>query len=178
MLKIAILGPESTGKTILAEELAGHFKSSWVPEYAREYVERLVIPYTFEDVCNIARKQIEQEKEVEKSASKAEYIFFDTELIITKVWFSYRFKQVPDFVTEQLNSGFFDFYLLCSPDLPWEPDPVREHGEDREFFFEWYKKEIEQTGKPYVIVTGMGKQRLLNAINGLKALDKKEKALN
>jgi len=168
MLKIAILGPESTGKTSLAEQLALHFKSPWVPEYAREYVENLTSPYTYEDICKIARKQIEKEKEVGNQPSPTDYIFFDTELIITKVWFLYRFSKVPDFLTQQLSSGFFDLYLLCSPDLPWEPDPVREHGKDREFFFNWYKKEIEQTGKPYVIVDGIGNQRFKNALEGLK----------
>ena len=168
MLKIAILGPESTGKTILAEQLALYFQSQWVPEYAREYVEKLTSPYTYDDVCKIAQKQIEKEKEVENQTSPTKYIFFDTELIITKVWFSYRYNKVPDFLTEQLNTGFFDLYLLCSPDLPWQPDPVREHGEDRDFFFNWYKKEIEQTGKPYVIVKGIGNQRFQNALKGLK----------
>ena len=170
MLKIAILGPESTGKTMLAGQLADHFKSPWVPEYAREYIENLSVAYTYDDICNITRKQIEQEKEIENATNKAKYVFFDTELIITKVWFSYRFGKVPDFLTKQLNSGYFDLYLLCLPDLPWEPDPVREHGEDRDFFFNWYKKEIEQTGKPYVIVSGTGQRRFQNALNGLKTL--------
>jgi len=170
MLKIAILGPESTGKTMLASKLADYFQSPWVPEYAREYVEKLTIPYTYEDVCNIARKQIEQEL----LKSTAPYVFFDTELIITKVWFSYRFGLIPDFLTEHLRSGFFDLYLLCSPDLPWEPDPVREHGEDREFFFNWYKEEIDKTGKPYFIITGTGDLRFQNALNGLMSLNNKD----
>ena len=171
MLKIAILGPESTGKTVLAEQLAVYFQSEWVPEYARKYVEKLTSPYGYDDICNIAKKQIQKEKEVDSQTSPTEYVFFDTELIITKVWFLYRFGKVPDFLTKQLNSGFFDLYLLCSPDLPWEPDPVREHGEDREYFFNWYKKEIEQTGKPYVIVDGIGNQRFQNALHGLADFD-------
>ena len=173
MLKIAILGPESTGKTMLAEQLADYFQAPWVPEYAREYVESLSVPYTYDDICIIARKQIQQEQEIENLTAPADYVFFDTELIITKVWFTYCFEQIPDFLTKQLDSGFFDLYLLCSPDLPWEPDPVREHVEDREFFFNWYKKEIEQTGKPYVIVTGIGNQRFQNALDGLKTLNNK-----
>ena len=175
MLKVAILGPESTGKTALAEQLASYFQSPWVREYAREYVEKLVVPYTYEDVCNIAIKQIEQEKDYANLTTIFEYIFFDTDLIITKVWFSYRFGTVPDFLTEQLNSGYFDLYLLCYPDLPWEPDPVREHGEDREFFFSLYKKEIEQTEKPYVIVTGIGSERLQNALALIKGFQKANK---
>jgi NadR type nicotinamide-nucleotide adenylyltransferase len=170
MLKIAILGPESTGKTMLAGQLAEHFNAPWVPEYARQYIEKLTVPYTYVDVCNIALKQIEEEQAIYNGTSTVDYVFFDTELIITKVWFDYRFGSTPDFLTEHLNSGFFDLYLLCSPDLPWEPDPVREHGEDREFFFNWYKREIDKIGKPCFVITGFGEQRFQNALNGLKML--------
>ncbi|MFT3751922.1 MAG: ATP-binding protein [Paludibacter sp.] len=170
MFTIAIIGPESTGKTALAKNLAEHFNTTWVPEYAREYVEKLTNPYTYEDVCNIAKKQIEQEKAFEESNQPpGNYVFFDTDLIITKVWFMYCFKKVPDFVVERMKSNFFSMYLLCAPDLPWEPDPVREHGNDREYFFNLYKKEIEQTGKPYVIVTGTGNQRFINAIAAIQS---------
>ena len=168
MLKIAILGPESTGKTTLAQALAEHFDTEWVPEYAREYVENLKAPYTFEDVCCIARKQIELEKVFENSVSTDKLVFFDTELIITKVWFEYKFKTVPEFLTERMKVGFFDLYLLCAPDLPWEADSVREHGTDRDYFFDWYKREIEQTGKPYIIVKDIEKKRTENAIIAIK----------
>ena len=173
MYKIAILGPESTGKTVLAESLAKHYNSLWVPEYAREYIEQLNRPYTYDDVCCIAQKQIEQENySVSRALSeKAKYVFFDTDLIITKVWFEHLYKQVPEFVTEHLKNGFFDYYLLCSPDLPWEPDAVREHGHDREFFFKWYQREIELLEKPYGIVSGVGEKRLQCAIEILSPLN-------
>jgi NadR type nicotinamide-nucleotide adenylyltransferase len=169
MFKIAIIGPESTGKTALAKQLAEYFNAPWVPEYARKYVENLTTPYTYEDVCNIALKQIEDEKFYENNSLNEKYVFFDTDLIITKVWFSYCFNKIPDFLTDRINSGFFDLYLLCLPDLPWEPDSVREHGEDREYFFDWYKKEIEQIGKAYVVIKGVGNQRLKNAIVALQS---------
>jgi len=170
MIKVAILGPESTGKTELASQLAKHFKSPWVPEYAREYVENLKIPYTFDDVCNIALKQIEEEKYYENVSQNERFVFFDTDLIITKVWFEYCFKKIPEFLTDRMKSNYYDLYLLCTPDLPWEPDSVREHGNDREFFFEWYRREIEQTNKPYVIIDKTGFQRTQKAINALEIL--------
>jgi NadR type nicotinamide-nucleotide adenylyltransferase len=170
MFKIAIIGPESTGKTELAMQLADYFKSPWVPEYAREYIENLRVPYTYEDVCNIALKQIEEEKFYENISTNEQFVFFDTDLIITKVWFEYRFGKIPEFLTERLKTTFFDLYLLCTPDLPWEADPVREHGDDRDYFFEWYKREVEQTGKPFVIVNGIGNERFNNAKNALKIL--------
>ena len=168
MFKIAILGPESTGKSVLAKSLADHYNAAWIPEYAREYVENLTVPYTYEDVCSIAKKQIEQEKGYENTMNVNEdYVFFDTELIITKVWLEHKYGVVPSFITERLQVGFFDFYLLCAPDIPWEPDSVRENGDDREFFFGWYKKEIENIGKPFIVINGLGKQRMENAITAL-----------
>lgn len=167
MIKIAILGPESTGKTYLAQQLATHYSGQWIPEYARGYVEKLNRPYTFEDVCHIANQQIEVEKKLLNNKCNHNIVIFDTELIITKVWFEYCYQQVPKNVMEQLKSGFFDLYLLCNYDLPWEADPVREHGDDRAYFFEWYKREIELTGKPYVIISGEGANRTQNAIEAI-----------
>ncbi|GAB1417185.1 hypothetical protein MASR2M117_25910 [Paludibacter sp.] len=168
MYRIAIIGPESTGKSVLAEQLAKHFNSAWVPEYAREYVEQLGRPYNYDDICNIAKKQIEQEINFEES-NELPYVFFDTDLIITKVWFEYCYGKVPEFVEERLKTGFFDLYLLCAPDLPWEPDPVREHGHDRDYFFDWYKSEIKKLGKPYFVVDGVGEERLKKAVEAVRS---------
>lgn len=167
MIKIAILGPESTGKSELAQKLASHFGGEWVPEYAREYVEQLNAKYSFDDVCIIARKQIEEQQNIELE-NQPDYVFFDTELIITKIWFKYCFNQVPEFVENQLAKNYFDFYLLCDYDLEWIADPVREHGDDRQYFFELYKTEILKTGKPYSIVSGKGDVRLKNAVAAIK----------
>ncbi len=175
MYKIAVIGPESTGKSVLTKALALHYSAPHVDEYARSYVEQLERPYTYEDVCAIARYQVEAENRIEQkemrsaaTTTKTKFIFFDTDLIITKVWFDYCYKTVPSFVNEQLSKGFFDLYLLCDTDLPWEPDPVREHGDDREFFFDWYRREIEQLSKPYVVVQGLGDSRLQSAIQAIE----------
>jgi NadR type nicotinamide-nucleotide adenylyltransferase len=167
MLKVAVIGPESTGKSELSHKLALYFNGDWVSEYAREYVEQLQRPYNYDDVCNIARYQIEQELRFGRNQEKG-YVFFDTELIITKVWFLHCYGECPDFVVQQLNSDFFDLYLLCSPDLPWEPDPVREHGDDRDYFYNWYRSEIEHMKKPYFLIKGTGNQRMQNAIDAIQ----------
>ena len=166
MYKIAVVGPESTGKSVLAEQLATYYGSPWVPEYARTYIEKLSRPYNFDDIREIAKVQIVQEEAYETN-NPDPFVFFDTDLIITKVWFDYCYQQVPAFVTDRLKKGFFDLYLLCEPDLPWEPDPVREHGHDRDFFFDWYKSEIEKMGKPYICINGTGQERIQNAIEGI-----------
>ena len=90
MLKVAIIGPESTGKTTLAQQLAKQYNAIFVPEYAREYVEALNRPYTYDDVCAIARHQIAQMKQYTEDRSD-KIVVYDTELIITRVWFDYLF---------------------------------------------------------------------------------------
>jgi serine O-acetyltransferase len=168
MYKIAVIGPESTGKSELCHALANNFGCEMVPEYARTYVEKLDRHYTYEDVCVIAEKQIEFEKYFEGNNSDG-FVFFDTDLIITKIWFEYCYQQVPAFVEKQLQTGYFDLYLLCEPDLPWEADPVREHGTDRDYFFGLYRNEIEKLGKPYCLINGIDNLRTDNAINQIKS---------
>lgn len=174
MLKVAVIGPESTGKSELANKLAKHYKGVCVPEYAREYVEKLGRPYTFDDVCHIAQHQITQEKYYSEQSSP-DFLVFDTELIITKVWLMYCYKQCPDDVQKQIDEGFFDLYLLCEPDLPWEFDPVREHRDDRDFFFDWYKREIELTGKPCFNISGTGNERTQKAIQAIETFIRTQK---
>ena len=148
MYKVGIIGPESTGKSTLAKELAEQFKGTYVPEYAREYVERKGRKeLTYDEVCEIAREQI-------KSISKTGFYFFDTELIVTKVWFEYAFGKVPEWLTEAIKTYPMDLYLLTYPDIPWIPDPARYNGSQamREELFERYEEEVMATGVPYYVI--------------------------
>ena len=165
--RIVILGPESTGKTTLCKELALHYNAVWMPEYAREYVEKLKRPYTKEDVLHIARKQIEKEEEYSKKSS---LLFLDTDLIITKVWLLHVYKTCPNWIDESLKIAHRTHYLVCKPDLPWEFDPVRENPELRDFLMEWYCREIENYGYTFSFVSGTGKNRTNNAIQILKGI--------
>ena len=166
---IVITGPESTGKTTLAAQLAGHFNGEFVPEYARSYVENLNRSYTYKDVEYIARKQIEAFSKYEKVTGKP--VFFDTFLIITKVWFTFVYKKYPAWLPEAISASHVDLFLLCNTDLPWVPDGVRENGgEVREQLFQMYKEELETCGFSYKIVTGEGQERINRAINYVYSL--------
>lgn len=148
MYKVGIIGPESTGKSTLARELAEQFKGTYVPEYAREYVERKGRKeLTYDEVCEIAREQI-------KSISEAGFYFFDTELIVTKVWFEYAFGEVPEWLSEAIKTYPMDLYLLTYPDIPWVPDPARYNGSQamREELFDRYEEEVKATGVPYYVI--------------------------
>jgi len=171
MYKVGIIGPESTGKSTLAKYLANRYQGIYVPEYAREYMESLPpsYQYTYDDVLRIARHQVEQlrtytsNKNYENNASNANYenngaasdrpvVFFDTELIITKVWFLHKYGTCPDFLEEALHTYPMDVYLLCYPDLPWVYDPVRENPDLRQYLYDWYEREIQSLDVPYYIV--------------------------
>ena len=89
--KIAITGPESTGKTWLAENLAARYNTFWVPEFARRFLYGLGRPYNYEDILYIAKKQFIQNEEAFSKASH--FLFCDTELIVTKIWCQVKYGQ-------------------------------------------------------------------------------------
>jgi len=160
--RIALTGPESTGKTTLCIELAAHYKTVWVPEYSREYMENLDRPYTYEDVIYCTLEQIKAEDALAAKANR--FLFSDNELINYKVWFEDVFKKTPDWMEAEIAKREFDLYLLTAPDLPWVHEEVRENPHRREYFFDLYKTELEKRNFNYRVVTGSGKSRLQAAI--------------
>lgn len=167
--RIVITGPESTGKTTLAVQLAEHFNGVFIPEFAREYVEQLSGHYTFEDVEMIARKQVMQY--LETVSNSGSMFFFDTWLIITKVWFQWVYGRVPVWLDAEIARHPVDLYLLCQPDLPWEADPVRENGgENRLKLYDEYKSQLKQYDFKYVEIGGIGDARLQSAIAAINNL--------
>lgn len=124
-----------------------------MPEYAREYVERKGSKeVTYDELCQIAKHQVEEMELI--ANSQKPIAFFDTDLIVTKVWFDYAFGQVPDWLNEAIIRYPMDVYLLTYPDIPWEPDPARYNGsnEIRQELFARYEAEIEARNIPYYII--------------------------
>jgi len=169
--RIVITGPESTGKTILSNELVANTGGLLVPEYARSFIEKLDRPYTYQDVESIAREQIRLRNEYSTQTTK--WVFFDTDLIITKVWFEEVYSIVPDWIEKEIQKNIMDLYLLCSTEPHWVEDPVRENGGERRLYlFRRYEQELRKYDFPYYVVNGLGKQRLINAFKGLDLLMK------
>lgn len=159
---IAVTGPESTGKTVISEYLAKQLNCDWIPEYAREYIGKLQRPYTYDDLLHIASTQIERRKMAEQSGK--EYLILDTWLIITRVWFLEVYGNCPDWIEEELMADIVDLYLLCEPDIPWVPDPLRENGgEKRNYLMKRYLEEIQAIPAKFCKIGGSGELRLLNA---------------
>ncbi len=165
MPRIVITGPESTGKSELTRLLANHFNGIAVPEYAREYVTSLRRPYTKEDILHIARYQAAQ---FEKYKEEKRIVFFDTGLIITRVWLEVVGKSAADWIDDCIAQYPPDHCLLCYPDIPWEPDPLRENGgEMRKILYDKYLKIIESFRLPYAVIEGVGDARLNKAIDAV-----------
>lgn len=161
MYKIVLTGPESTGKTSLAKTLADHFEATWVPEYAREYLNQLSRPYVFTDLLEIAKAQLQLE---ETYAQKEErYLFCDTSLVVLKIWSEYKYGKCDPWILEQLQVRSYDLYFLCGDDVPWEYDPLREHPTQRAALYELYKTTLEDLGVRFVELRGSLTERLKKA---------------
>ena len=161
--KIILTGPESTGKSFLCKKLAKYYKTVCVEEYSRKYIENLKRKYTFDDIIHIARKQIKQQNEYNKKGNK--FIFFDTNLIITKIWLEQVYGKVPGFISKFIGDRKnFDLFLLCYPDIKWIKDNVRENGgEKRKYLFDIYENELKINKLNYKIIKGTGEKRFLKA---------------
>lgn len=160
---IVITGPESTGKTELAAQLAEKLGCEWIPELSREYIAQLDRNYTYEDVENIARLQIDQFKNYGNSES--DFVIFDTGLIITKVWFDVVYQKCPDWLIGAIEKLPKVLHLVCATDLPWMPDPVRENGGPmRDKLLAMYKAELMHFQFPFQEIYGTGSRRLENAL--------------
>jgi NadR type nicotinamide-nucleotide adenylyltransferase len=159
---IVVTGAESTGKSVLTSHLGQVFCSPWYPEYAREYLEKTGIPYSRSDVEAIARVQIRQMAEAQTLVSR--FVFFDTWLIITKVWMEVVYGDSPVWITEAIASAPVDLFLICDTDIPWIPDPLRENGGAmREKLSSLYRQNIENFGFRYETITGIGEKRFASA---------------
>jgi nicotinamide riboside kinase len=147
VLKIIITGPESSGKTTLCKALSKHFNISFAKEFARHYINSLERGYTQNDLVSIAKGQLECEFNSQ---------LLDTDLITIKIWSEYKYGRCDKWILDQIEKQKKEkrFYLLCKPDIPWQPDKQRENPNDREELFEIYKYELENLGHDYFIVEG------------------------
>lgn len=162
--KIVVTGPESSGKTLLAESLAQALGVRWSPEFARYYVGHLGRAYRQSDLKPIARGQMLWEQWY--LAQAGEMLICDTDWTVLQVWENYRFGHQTHAYWQQ---GYgkpiaAELYLLCAPDFPWQPDPLREHPTEREALFECYRQLLQETAVPFFILQGDNETRLKNAL--------------
>jgi NadR type nicotinamide-nucleotide adenylyltransferase len=166
--KVVVIGPECTGKSELSQFLAGHFKTEWVAEYARAYLNKLIRSYEQSDLTKITHGQVRMEEEWMQDANKI--LICDTNAIVVKVWSEFKFGNCEPEILEVIQKRKYDLYLLTYIDIPWEEDPQREHPDKREHFFEIFKNEVEKSGVPYVIIDGVREERRRKGIEAIEKL--------
>jgi NadR type nicotinamide-nucleotide adenylyltransferase len=170
--KIAIVGPESTGKSTISKLLADHYNTVYVPEYAREYCSQLTAPCTWQDEINMFKGQLELEKKLLPQARGI--LICDTTFITVKIWSDQMFGKAPQEVLDELPNHPYDFYLLMDIDLPWEDDPLRDFPDLREHFMQVWHQELQNLDAAYQVISGTDTNRLTNAINAIDSfLNKK-----
>jgi NadR type nicotinamide-nucleotide adenylyltransferase len=167
IIKIVLFGPESTGKTTLSEQLARHYHSVWVPEYAREYLQdkwneqrKTCEP---KDLLPIAEGQMRLENKLVKKANKV--LICDTDLLETKVYSeAYYIGHCDPILEKYALENTYDLYFLTYIDVPWEKDDLRDKPGERERMFQYFKNTLDTYNRPYVLLKGDKNTRLKTAI--------------
>ncbi len=168
--KIVVIGPESTGKSFLTQQLAAHFDGILVQEYAREFLQKNGTDYKYEDLWTIAQGQIKNEEEGLQKAMDAvqqKALFIDTDMYVIKVWGEYVFGKCDNRILSIIAERKYDLYLLCRPDIPWVKDEMREYPdlETRNILFYHYKELLTQQKTVWTIVEGNYEERFKLAVN-------------
>ncbi len=175
-IKIVLFGPESTGKTTLSKELATHYNTEWVPEFARDYLqkkwdeEREVCSY--EDLLPIAEGQILLENKASEQANRV--LICDTDILETNVYSKAYFNGISDESLEKASiENQYDMYFLTYIDTPWEADDLRDRPNEREKMFHFFREALEKYKRPYVLLKGGKEERFKKATQIIDELIKR-----
>ncbi|MBI3137939.1 MAG: ATP-binding protein [Sphingobacteriales bacterium] len=180
--KIVVIGPESTGKSTLCEQLAQHYETTWCPEYAREFLLTNGTSYEFDDLLSIAKGQLaledeytsrlEQQSEPLLESGGHLPLFIDTDMYVMKVWSEFVFNKCHRFILDQVGQRNYDLYLLCHTDLPWVEDELREYPDlyTRQKLGRIYKDILVNQSLPWAEISGSYEERLQKAIKAVDAV--------
>ena len=166
ILRIAITGPESTGKSTLCRQLASYYHTIWVPEYARTYIDNLNRNYQEQDLIEIAKGQLDLEAIHSRKAQR--FIFCDTELLVIKIWSMHKYGRVDPRILTMCNEISYDLYLLTKPDLSWQYDKQRENPSKGDYFFQLFIDELLTKKANFKIIEGKNEKRLMSAVDMIK----------
>lgn len=169
--RVVILGPESTGKSTLCEKLAAHYHTSWVPEFAREYLLKNGPAYSYDDLLTIARRQLALEDEIASTLHRP-LLFVDTDMYVMKIWCEFVFGKCHQWILDRIVERNYSLYLLCNIDLPWVPDELREYPdlEPRTKLFNIYKDNMMNQHRPWKLISGNNEERFQTAVTAVNRL--------
>jgi len=171
--KIVIIGPESTGKSTLCEQLARHYDTLWCPEYAREYLLANGTNYTYQNLLTIAKGQLALEDRYTALMNERQRVLFiDTDMYVMKVWCEFVFGKCHRFILDQIVERKYDGYLLCDTDLPWVKDELREYPDlaSRRRLFHIYHDCLINQPVPWFRIYGNDEERQQEAIAAVDGL--------
>ncbi|MBI3135243.1 MAG: ATP-binding protein [Bacteroidetes bacterium] len=166
MIRVAITGPESCGKTSLAEALAAHYKTTFVPEYSREFLMQSGGKYSQEDLDTIATGQ----QESIQNFTNGPLLISDTDMIVMYIWSVVVYGKASPLIQKLVQQQVFDLYILCDTDVPWTYDPLRENEYDRDELFKSYYKKMRELNLNFIIVRGAAEERLQAAVKAIDTL--------
>ena len=173
IIKIVLFGPESTGKTTLSKQLAEHYNTGWVPEYAREYLqkkwnkERKTCEPT--DLLPIAAGQMKLENALTKKVT--DVLICDTDLLETKVYSeAYYLGECDPILEKHALKNTYNLYLLTYIDTPWEMDDLRDKPNERERMYIYFKDTLIKYNRNFVVLKGDKPTRLTTAISHIDKL--------
>jgi HTH-type transcriptional repressor of NAD biosynthesis genes len=165
--KVCISGTESTGKSTLAELLAKHYNTTFVPEMARFVMEH-TDECTEEHLQQIARLQTQTIQEKLYTANKL--LFVDTDINTTRSYSKYLFNKKL-LVSEMINEiNQFELYLFLENDAPHVQDGTRLDKKRRDDLNNFHKKELLLQGIKYESISGSWNERFEKAV---KLIDSK-----
>jgi NadR type nicotinamide-nucleotide adenylyltransferase len=162
-----VSGSESTGKTLLAQQLAEHFAVPWIPEFARDYAALRDAALTALDVDPIGRGQVAREDAMLREVH--ELVILDTDLVSTMVYGDQYYQFVPDWIPDAAKARLADLYLVCDTDLPWVADGIRDAQHQRRQMHNAFISQLAQFGATYRLISGSGAERLARAIAHIAA---------
>ena len=167
-IKIVLFGPESTGKSSLAKFLASHYKTNYVEEFARQYLQEKWDNFgkicEKQDLIPIAKGQIKNENIMSKKANRV--LFCDTDLLTTAVYSRLYFSGFCDAELDKFSKhNYYDLYLLMDIDIEWVKDDLRDRPNERAELFNVFKNALIENNKNYMIVSGNFEKRKQTSIN-------------
>lgn len=166
--RVVVFGPESTGKSTLAARLAAHYRTVWVPEWARGHLDPQGGRCTARDIELIGLGQAASEDALAHQADRV--LICDTDTITTTIWSEVYFGAVPAWLTDMAQQRRHDLHLLCDIDVPWVDDRQRDMPHRRQEFLGRCRAALVAHGCTTVMISGDWETRFRSAVDALDRL--------